>query len=66
MVHEDRESFRGWFRMTWFPYTNRIPEERQKHFIESFVDYCMGHLEVDDQGKITIDMVRLEVEGRLI
>ena len=51
--------------MTWFPYINRIPEERQKHFIESFVDYCMEHLEVDDQGRITIDMVRLEVEGHL-
>ena len=66
MVHEDRESFRGWFRTTWFPYIDRIPEERQNHFIESFVDYCMERLEVDDQGKVTIDMVRLEVEGRLI
>jgi len=65
MLHKDRESFRGWFRTTWFPYINRIPQEKQQHFIEAFVDYCMKHLDVDNQGRVTIDMVRLEVEGRL-
>lgn len=65
MVHENEDSFRGWLRTTWFPYTNQIPESKQEAFIDCVVqDYLKEH-PVDFQGRTHVKMIRLEVEATI-
>ena len=62
MVHENQESFKGWIRTTWFPYTNRLPQEMREQFIEEFTQAYILLMPLDGEGRVHVDMVRLEVE----
>ena len=62
-VHQGREGFEGWFRTTWLPYTQRVPEGRQQAFIAEVVDRYLGNHPLDDHGLVHVEMVRLEVEA---
>jgi trans-aconitate 2-methyltransferase len=65
--HADRAAFEGWFRTTWLPYTQRIPEERRQAFVSQVVDaYLEAHAPTAEAGRpgpVTLGMVRLEVEA---
>jgi trans-aconitate 2-methyltransferase len=67
MHHRDRAAFEGWFRTTWLPYTQRIPEGRRQAFISEVVDSCLGTSVPDaDEGGaegVHVGMVRLEIEA---
>ena len=62
-AHKGREGFEGWFRTTWLPYTQRVPEERQEAFIAEVVDEYLENHPPDKQGMVHVKMVRLEVEA---
>ena len=64
MVHESIESFKGWIRTTWFPYTQKLPMEMREQFIDEFSKLYLLAVPLDAKGKIHVDMVRLEVEVR--
>jgi len=64
MVHEGAEGPAGWFRTTWLPYTQRLPESIRGAFVDEAVAKYVERHPVDDQGKVHLGMVRLEVEAR--
>lgn len=63
MQHEGKKGLAGWFRTTWMPYTNQLPEKQREHFINDIVDTYLVHNPVDEFGKTHVSMVRLEVEA---
>lgn len=63
MQHNGKDGLKGWFRSTWLPYIERIPEELQEEFIDEVID---GYLEIhpiDSEGKTHVKMMRLQVEA---
>ena len=63
MTQEGREGLAGWIRTTWLPYTQRVPEQLQETFISEIVDSYIQTFPLDEQGKVHVKMVRLEVEA---
>jgi trans-aconitate methyltransferase len=63
MQHPDREGFKGWLRTTWFPYTDRLPEEMREPFLETVVDRYLDAHPPEAEGQTRVGMVRLEVEA---
>jgi len=63
MRHSSRESLKGWFRTTWFPYTDRLPRTERECFIEEIIDTYLTAYPPDSEGATTVAMVRLEVEA---
>jgi trans-aconitate 2-methyltransferase len=65
MQHAEDEAFRGWLRTTWFPYMDRLPEERRGDFLDELAAAYSAAHPADDQGVIHVRMVRLEVEAEV-
>jgi trans-aconitate methyltransferase len=63
MVHQGLEGFMGFIRTTWLPYTLSIPENKREQFIYEAAKLYVQHYPPDEEGKIHIRMVRLEVEA---
>lgn len=63
MTQEGPEGLAGWIRTTWLPYTQRVPEYLQETFISEIVESYIEAFPLDQQGKVHVKMVRLEVEA---
>jgi len=63
MLHDDIEAFKGWIRTTWFPYMDVLDERMREVFIAGFVKAYLGLRPLDDEGRVHVDMVRLEVRA---
>jgi len=63
MIHDDIEAFKGWIRTTWFPYTDLLDECMREEFIAGFVEAYLELRPLDDEGRVHVDMVRLEVRA---
>ena len=63
MVHPDRAGLGGWIRTTWLPYTQRVPDGDRPAFIRRIADAYLERHPADPQGRIHVEMVRLEVEA---
>lgn len=63
MVHNGLNGFMGFIRSTWLPFTQRIPEDKRERFIEDAARLYIDHYPADEEGKVHIGMVRLEVEA---
>lgn len=61
MVQDCRESFVGWIRTTWLPYTSRVPAELRDDFVEAVVERYLASHPPDAEGGIHVRMVRLEI-----
>jgi trans-aconitate 2-methyltransferase len=64
MVHAGVEQFAGWLRTTWFPYTDRVPEDQREQFVQAITQEYLTRRPPDSDGAVHVDMVRLEVEAR--
>ena len=64
LSHPDPAGFEGWFRTTWLPYTERVPEGERPAFIEAAVSRYLAAFPPDGAGATHLGMVRLEVEAR--
>lgn len=64
MQHQGKDGLKGWLRTTWFPYTDRLPEELREPFLDAIVENYLQKVPIDEQGKTHVKMVRLEVEAR--
>jgi trans-aconitate methyltransferase len=62
-VYDGRESFTGWFRTTWLPYTQRVPEPLREEFIAAVTDRYLAKHPPDCAGRIRVRMVRLEIDA---
>lgn len=63
MAH-DPEGLAGWIRTTWLPYTQRVPEEKREVLIQELMERYINKHPADQDGKVHVGMVRLEVEGK--
>ena len=64
MTHDGIDRFAGWFRTTWMPWIQSVPDERREEFIETIIARYLCAHPVDENGRIHVEMVRLEVEAR--
>lgn len=63
MIHKGKEGLSAWIRTTWLPYTQSVPEELRRQFIDEVGKGYIRLHPVDCQGLVHIRMVRLEVEA---
>jgi trans-aconitate methyltransferase len=63
MIFETRENFTGWFRTTWLPYTQRVPEALREEFIAAVVGRYLAKHPADRAERVRVRMVRLEIEA---
>ena len=61
--HSGEESFKGWLRTTWFPFTDRLPEVLRETFLNEVSETYKIEHPADKSGAINVKMVRLEVEA---
>ncbi|MGZ7160723.1 MAG: class I SAM-dependent methyltransferase [Methanobacterium sp.] len=57
------EDFKSWIRTTWLPYTERVPSKLRSKFIDELVRRYIEINPEDDEGRINLNMIRLEVEA---
>lgn len=62
-IHANREAFAAWFRTTWLPYTQRVPEPVREEFIAAVVERYLAKHPPDRGGRVTVRMVRLEIDA---
>ncbi len=62
-VFATREAFAGWFRTTWLPYTQRVPEALREEFVTAVVERYINKHPLDSKGQIHVRMVRLEISA---
>jgi trans-aconitate methyltransferase len=63
MQHEGPDGLVGWLRTTWFPYTDRVPEEHRDALVQELVETYLAAHPVDGAGRTHVGMMRLEVEA---
>ncbi len=63
MTHGGKEGLAGWIRITWMPFTHRVPERERDGFITHFVDTYLERIPLDKDGLAHVRMVRLEVNA---
>jgi trans-aconitate 2-methyltransferase len=59
----DPAAFAGWFRTTWLPYTQRVPESQREEFVAAVVERYVAKHRPDAKGQIHVRMVRLEINA---
>ena len=63
MKHDGQSGLAGWIRATWLPYLERIPKPQRKEFIIELVKRYIQEYPPNTDGKIHVQMIRLEVEA---
>jgi trans-aconitate methyltransferase len=63
MVHQGADGFAGWFRTTWMPWTQSVPELKRETFIADVVKHYVAQHAPDANGLVHVSMVRLEVDA---
>ena len=66
MEHDGKSGLEGWIRTIWLPYTFRIPEEQRNEFIETISNKYFQEIPITPDGKVHVEMVRIEVEAKKI
>lgn len=63
MVQNGMDGLKSWIRTVWLPYTQRIPEDLREDFINELANRYLEQHPLDNEGRVHVDMVRLEVEA---
>lgn len=59
----DRSALADWLRTTWLPYTQRVPAALRGQFIDAVVATFAARHPPDAMGRLSVRMVRLEIEA---
>jgi trans-aconitate methyltransferase len=62
-VHTNRAAFEAWIRTTWLPYTQRVPVKERDEFITRIAERYIQRHPVDEHSRVSVPMMRLEVEA---
>ena len=62
-IYDGRDRFAAWFRTTWLPYTQRVPENLRDEFVAAVTDRYLAKHPPDADGRVHIRMVRLEIDA---
>jgi trans-aconitate 2-methyltransferase len=60
-VYDGRDGFAAWLRTTWLPYTQRVPENMREEFIAAVTDRYLAKHPPDEDGRVHVRMMRLEI-----
>ena len=60
----DLQGMAGWIRTTWLPFTERVPAALREGFISEISEGYLGSHPPQTDGRIHVEMVRLEVEAK--
>ena len=63
MIHENVEAFVGWLRTAWHPYTAGVPTELRDAFLDETARQYLARYPRDEQGKVHVATVRLQVRA---
>src|SRR5262245_56473261 len=63
MTHDGPAGLAGWFRTTWMPYTQQVPDDCREAFIAAIVADYLVTRPPDAAGRTHVSMVRLEIEA---
>ena len=64
MPYEDAAALTGFVRTIWFPYLDCLPDELRGAFIDEVVVAYLERHPADQHGRVWVDAVRIEAEGR--
>ena len=64
MVHHDIETFIGWLRTAWHPYTAGVPLELRDRFLEDTARHYVNAHPVDSAGRVHVATVRLQIQAQ--
>ena len=62
-LYEGAEGFATWLRLTWLPYVQRVPADRREEFIAAVTRRFVAGHPPDAAGRVSVRMVRLEIEA---
>jgi trans-aconitate 2-methyltransferase len=66
MTHDNIQTFVGWLRTAWHPYTAGVPSELRDAFLQDVAtDYLARH-PLDDQGRVHVATVRLQFRAQKV
>jgi trans-aconitate methyltransferase len=57
------EGFATWLRTTWIPYVQRVPEARREEFIAAVTRRYVAKHPPDNENRVRVRMVRLEIDA---
>ena len=64
MKHDGPEGLKGWLRTTKFPYLDMLPDSGlREQFLNDVLETYLSVRPLDEEGRTTVKMVRLEVEA---
>ena len=63
MTYEDSAGLSGWLRTTWLPYLERLPENLKETFVKEIVDLYISKFHIGENAKVSVNMIRLEIEA---
>lgn len=66
MAQPDQEGLESWIATTWLPYTERVPNDLRQEFIREIAGSYIRLHPPDNDGKLHLNMVRLEVEAEKV
>ena len=64
MVHADADTFLGWLRTAWHPYTAGVPLEVRDAYLQDVAGHYIAGHPPDDQGRVHVSTMRLQVRAR--
>jgi trans-aconitate methyltransferase len=62
-VYQGRDRFAAWFRTTWLPYIQRVPEDLREEFITGITERYVAKHPPDAENRVHVRMVRLEIDA---
>ena len=62
-AYDGPEKFVAWFRTTWLPYTQRVPEAFREGFVAAVAARYFSQHPPDAENEIHVRMVRLEIDA---
>lgn len=57
------DGFATWLRTTWIPYVQRVPENLREEFISAVTQRYIARHPLDEENKVPVKMVRLEIDA---
>ena len=63
MVHDNEDSFIGWLRTAWHPYTANVPLELRDSFLQETARHYIARHPLDAQGRVHVATMRLQVRA---
>ena len=62
-LYDGADGLTTWLRTTWLPFVQRVPEDVREEFIAAVTQRYLAKHPVDQENKVHVRMVRLEIDA---